>query len=142
MGEGDAKEELVGHSPEGNRFRFEHGSESKSKRDNVKKWEKVMRRKGWLGGLQRAIKVTVPLEYINGLTRYPEVSLFSQNGRLPHDFSPEFLAEKIKECKVKERQTALKSACWFRSRKLMARKAANKIWNESTNSIDGEKMDL
>ena len=47
VGEGDAKEELVGHSPEGNRFRFEHGSESKSKRDNVKKWEKVMRRKGW-----------------------------------------------------------------------------------------------
>ena len=86
-----------------------------------------MRRKGWLGGLQRAIKVTVPLEYINGLTRYPEVSPFSQNGRLPHDFSPEFLAEKIKECKVKERQTALKSACWFRSRKLMARKAPIKF---------------
>ena len=62
VGEGDAKEELVGHSPEGNRFRFEHGSESKSKRDNVKKWEKVMRRKGWLVGLQRAIALDLNME--------------------------------------------------------------------------------
>ena len=70
VGEGDAKEELVGHSPEGNRFRFEHGSESENKKGTMKtkQCEKVMRRKGWLGGLQRAIKVTVPLEYINGLT--------------------------------------------------------------------------
>ena len=47
-----------------------------------------MRSKGWLVGLQRAIKVTVPLEYINGLTRYPEVSPFS------HDFSPELKRSK------------------------------------------------
>ena len=90
------KEGLVGQSPEGNCFRFEHGSksESENKKGHCKKWEKVMRRKGWLGGLQRAIKVTVPLEYINGLTRYPEVSPFSQNGRLPHDISPELKRSK------------------------------------------------
>ena len=91
VGEGDAKEELDGQSPEGNCFRFENGSKSESEN---KKWKKVMRRKGWLGGLQRAIKVTVPLEYINGLTRYPGVSPFSQNGRLPHDISPELKRSK------------------------------------------------